>query len=118
MRSFSRARVPAITTKQWQRAVELVASKGAVLEPAQLRGATGMKLSAACSLILGFFEEHHADIFLLVFHCEAHPVTRRRYEDGFQPVPWMCPDCEQEIKTPDELRYELQAILRAPVRLV
>lgn len=119
MKSFSRARIPAITTKQWERASELFVNVGAVVEPAQLRSATGMKASAAWSLLLGVFEERHADLFLLVFHkCTDHYAAKRPYEKGFQPVPWTCPECELRVEDPDELRYDVQAVLRTSVRFV
>lgn len=119
MKGFSRARIPAITAKQWDRAKSLVVKAGAVLEPAQLRSATGMKSTAAWSLLLGVFEERHAELFWLVHHnCVAHPVVKRRYEDGFQPVPWQCPDCEENIENADDLSYELQAVLIRPIEFV
>jgi hypothetical protein len=119
MSAFSRARVPNITPVQWDRARELFQSEGERIEPAYLRNATGMHIDAAYSLILGIFQEKIADLYWLVYHhhhnCGDGNVAVRNYMDGFQPVPWVCPACEEEVTDESELQYELRAVLRSPV---
>ena len=116
MTVFSRARIPSITDQQWDRAGKLFRDEGVTIEPAQLKIELGLKRETACSLILGIFEEGQADLFFDVYHdCAEHPVKERKYMDGFQPVPWRCPECGQTVTNEDELRYELRAILRAPI---
>lgn len=61
-------------------------------------------------------EQHRADLNWLVFHGEHHATTRR-FADGFQPTPWRCPACEEEVSDPSELRYELQAVLTEAVEV-
>ena len=119
MSAFSRARIPDITLIQWTRARDLFERKGERIEPSQLRSAAGMHLDTAYSLILGLFQEQLADLYLLVFHtCEESNVAVRSYMDGFQPVPWLCPVCEEQVTDGAALNYELRAVLRAPVEFV
>jgi hypothetical protein len=116
MSVFSRARIPSITDREWDLAAGLFRQKGAAIGPARLRIEAGLKREVACSLLLGIFEEGQADLSFLVYHdCSEHPVNERKYIDGFQPVPWRCPECEQLVTNENELRYELRAILRAPI---
>jgi hypothetical protein len=118
MNVFHRARVPTIRDRQWSLLEPLFAGSGSTIEPAQLRSASGVKRTAAVALVLGLFEEHFADLFWLTYHCDAQPVARRPYGSGFQPVPWHCPECECIVDDASDLRYELQGVLRSPVKFV
>lgn len=119
MPRFSRARIPKITPAQWGRARGLFAEEGALVTPAQLRSAAGLRRDAAFSLILGIYEEKHADLYLLVYHtCSEAPVARRAYATGLQPLPWHCPYCDETVTKRSELRYELEASVRSPIEFV
>jgi hypothetical protein len=114
---FPRARVPGISPIQWKKAKPFFKDEGAKIEPAHLCSATGMDIDAAYALVVSVCKEDLADLYLLVMHsCVDHPVAERPYLDGFQPVPWKCPECETKIMKQAQLRYELRAVLRAPIK--
>lgn len=115
MKDFARSRIEGVTTTQWGRIERLCHSSGASLEETRLRSETGVTPKTALKIILSFGQEDVADLFWRVFH-EGHFATRRRYDKGFQPVPWTCPECEERIDDENELRYEMQAVLRTPLR--
>ena len=47
-----------------------------------------------------------------VYHrCTANPVACRDFEKGFQPTPWVCPECDEYVTSPDELTYDLLCIV-------
>lgn len=117
MKEFARSQITEVTPQQWVKLERLCRSAGAKLEEAQLRSATGMSPKVALKVILRVAEQDGADLYWLVFH-DDHFATRRRFDRGFQPVPWRCPDCEDVIEDEDELRYEMQAVLREPLRFV
>jgi hypothetical protein len=115
--TFPRTRVPGITPLQWKRARRLFAEEGANIEPAQLCSATGMNVDAAYALVLSTYAMKLADLFILVKHsCCEHPVAVRPYKKGFQPVPWVCPECGEKVSRQSELGYDIRAVLRSPIR--
>lgn len=105
-----------LTERQWEHLAPFVAKTGASLEVRFLGSATGMRYSTANELIVSLHRDGVADLYRFVYHvCAEVPAGRRRFENGFQPVPWMCPECEEEVVDSGELQYALQAVLLRPL---
>ena len=117
MKEFSRTLIADVTSAQWKRLATLCGKSGTRLEEAQLQSATGIAPKAALRFLLLVAEEGSADLYLLVFH-DGHYATRRKFSSGYQELPWECPECEETIEHEDELRYEVQAVLRDALEFV
>ena len=46
-------------------------------------------------------------IWVIYHECADHSVGTRLLSDGFPPIPWTCPDCEEVVIDPEALLYEL-----------
>ena len=104
-----------IKAREWKKLEPLVAEEGTVLDVPFLRRATGMTRTKATALLLLMRMTDVAALFLMVYHCTEEPVAKRSFENGFQPLPWRCPDCDEEVVNRESLRYEAQAVLRRPL---
>jgi hypothetical protein len=104
-----------IMAREWKKLEPIVAEAGAVLDVDFLRRETRMTRTKVTALLLLMHMNGAATLFWLVYHCSDDPVAKRRFENGFQPVPWRCPDCDEEVVHRESLRYEVQAVLRRPL---
>ena len=119
MARFSRGRIPNISPAQWTRASRLFRSEGSVVEVAQLRAAAGLRRDSAYALIMNMFAQGHAELFTLVYHgCSEAPVDSLAFSEGLVLVPWRCPHCDELVTDEHELRYGLQARVRAQIEFV
>ncbi len=87
-------------------------------DAATLCSAGGLEYETGFAALLLLGKWGVADLYFLVFHtCVDHAVDDRPYAEGFQPVPYVCKECERQVTEPEDLRYAIQARTRGPLRI-
>lgn len=119
MTEFPRHRVPAITPEQWEalgryinhdRPLRTVTAEA--LAEAAGKDADVAVIEACTALMFDLYKIGAVSLWLSVWHprcTDAGPVARRRFDEGFQPVPWTCPRCKRCVGHRDDLRYQFEA---------
>ena len=63
------------------------------------------------ALLLALHSKGVLKLEWLVYHrCRPEPVTRRAFNLGFQPTPWVCPHCRLNVHDRDSLTYALDCL--------
>ena len=115
-RVFRKERIPAITAPQWVRIAEVLAEPDRGFMPHDIGNRCTLSYTLAHALIIGLASDGLAKNEWLIYHgCSEAPVGTRRFEDGFQEVPWVCPECQEEILDVKELSYDLRCIPKGPI---
>lgn len=78
--------------------------------PHQIAVKLGILRSQAI-LILSLLEAEEATVNrLLIYHnCAEAPVDSMPYGIGFPSLPWICPNCEHEVNSYEELDFDFIA---------
>ncbi len=77
--------------------------------PHALGNQCSVSYAAANAIAVALIVDGMANGYLLVFHsCEAFPVQRRQFAQGFVRTPWRCPGCDDVLDSEGELRYALE----------
>ena len=73
---------------------------------------TGLSFEDALVAAMLLSRRKKASRLWSIYHeCSEHRVSSRPFSEGFQPVPWRCPDCQREVIDPNALTYELNFLL-------
>jgi hypothetical protein len=104
---------PTITESEWQR-ISSIFSKPQNIMPHALGVQSGIKFSLARAFLISLSNENLASIRTCVYHgCVECPVDIT--EDYPAYIPYICPNCEEEVTSPKELSYDITAITTAPI---
>lgn len=110
-------RMERMSAAEWIRATELLASTRAVsvasdsvkadLEPHKL-----------LALLMTCEDDGLCSLHYQIYHdCEDHPVATRKHEEGLPEFPFPCPECEQDIKSPSEIRVDVESWAPESIRI-
>ncbi len=111
--------VEGVDTSTWQQlGVLLMQNRGRGLMPHEMANRLGIHRHPVMAMILVLGRSQLVKRRYCVYHeCSEAPVSFRDFEDGFQPTPWVCPECEVEVTHPDQLRYDLLCVVPAHLEL-
>lgn len=109
--------VEGVDASTWRRlGALLMAHRGKGLMPHDIANRLGIHRHPVMAIIIVLGRQSLVKRRYCIYHrCSEAPVDYRDFEDGFQPTPWVCPGCDEEISSPDELRYDLLCLV--PQRL-
>lgn len=114
-----RASVTGVDASTWHRVgLLLTQHRGAGLMPHEMANRLGVHRPIAIAIAIALGRQGLVKRRYCIYHvCSEAPVDYRDFEDGFQPTPWVCPECEEEISRPDELRYDLLCLVPVDLEL-
>ena len=100
--------LPAMTPQQMERLGHYFRAPRTTM-PHTIGNASGVPYTTATAVALLLYTQEAGRLKWLVFHsCAEHQVAHRDYASGFQPLPFLCPECEQVVTNPDDLHYMLE----------
>lgn len=105
--------VEGVDANTWRRlGALLMQHRGGGVMPHEFSNQLGLHRSPVLAII---YELGRRDIVkrrYCVYHqCSEAPVHYRDFEEGFQPTPWVCPECDKEVTKSEELRYDLLCVV-------
>jgi hypothetical protein len=108
-----KAAIPSIAGSEWERLNCVLRDlRGHGFMPHDLANRAGLRYRTALAVAHLLGERMAVDRTLCVYHvCAPHPVAYRKFQDGFQPTPWECPECEELVVRSDELTYDIRCTL-------
>jgi hypothetical protein len=78
--------------------------------PHQIAVRLGIVYADALSVLALFESSGLTTNFLLIYHhCSEAPVDSMRSGTGFPKIPWICPHCEEEVVSAEDLRFDMLA---------
>jgi hypothetical protein len=87
--------------------------------PHELAVYLGIKRSQADAILIALDARDLCDMRLLIYHnCSDAHVDSIQFGIGFPSLPWICPECGQEIRSYDDLNFDLMALVPEPVEFV
>ena len=90
----------------------LMQHRGEGLMPHDMANRLGVHRPPVMAMIIVLGRQALVKRRYCIYHrCSEAPVAYRDFEDGFQPTPWVCPECDDEITSPTELRYDLLCLV-------
>lgn len=104
--------IPSIAESEWTNLAAALAELRARergFMPHELANRAGLTYRAALAVAHVLGDRHAVERVWCVYHtCAPMPVAYRPFEEGFQPTPWECPECEMEVLSPEELTYDIR----------
>lgn len=87
--------------------------------PHQLAALLGVQYHFALLIFTIMKDNNLCELKLLIYHtCEQAPIAALPYGRGFPDIPWSCPHCELEVKSLEELSFDIMAIVADAVEFV
>ncbi|NJR19829.1 MAG: hypothetical protein HC785_32010 [Calothrix sp. CSU_2_0] len=88
--------------------------------PHQLAVWLGIEYSEAIAVLSVLEAQGLCEMKLLIYHnCEPEvPVGAIPFGKGFPDLPWICPNCQQNIDNYDELSFDSMAIFKQQIEFV
>lgn len=79
--------------------------------PHQIAVMLGISYSDALGLLIELEDNHLCEMKLLIYHsCEPDvPIASMPYGQGFPQLPWLCPNCDNEVDNMKDLRFDFMA---------
>jgi hypothetical protein len=104
---------PFLSPAEFEKLTNLFSDPPRDIMPHQLAVRLGIDLKKATLIITTLSDEQITNNFLLIYHvCDNEmPVGSIGFGEGFPPLPWSCPNCEEEVDTYSELNFDLLAKL-------
>lgn len=105
--------VEGVDAQTWDRVGSLLMeNRGGGLMPHAFSNFLGIPRAPVMAIIFVLGRKKLVQRRYCIYHqCSDAPVDYRDFEDGFQPTPWVCPECEVEIFDPDDLTYDLICVV-------
>jgi len=115
---FPKDAVSGITPDEWEHLASHF-EVGRDIMPHVLGASIGIEYRPARALLLALGMFGLAENYLYVYHvCTEAPLKARKLSEGFEPLPWTCPYCEQSVVSRSELRYDLVCRPTVAIRFV
>jgi hypothetical protein len=111
-----RRKLPGIGREEKRRACAIF-NDGARLMPHQIAHAVGINYWQALGIVVATESAEAAKLLLLIYHsCEPDiPVASGPYGVGLPSLPWLCPNCGEEVETYNDLGFDFEAELLADI---
>ena len=120
MKRFTRGtRLIALAERDWRRAVRALEEFDPT-EPFSLAyqsAVIGLGIPELLAILGALYEDDICELFLLVYHCEEHPIMTRAWSAGMPCAPFACPECERPNIPARELSFDVRAQLVDWVRM-
>ena len=86
--------------------------------PHQIAVRLGITYSEALTILVKLEGDGLCEMKLLIYHrCEPDiPIAAMPYGQGFPQLPWLCPNCDEEVEDNKELLFDFIAIAFQPIQ--
>ena len=86
--------------------------------PHQIAVRLGITYSEALNILVKLEANRLCEMKLLIYHqCEPDiPISTMPYGQGFPQLPWLCPNCGEEVEDYKELSFDFMAIAFQPIQ--
>ena len=100
-----------MSDKEFERFNEILSGFCADLMPHQIAVQLGIDLSRSILALSILSEKGISENLLLIYHnCDPSKVVEAiPFGKGFLKLPWICPDCEEEVSTYSDISFDLMA---------
>jgi hypothetical protein len=94
-------------------------SANSKLMPHEIATSIGLTLPQAHAILIVLASVGLCENRLLIYHiCAEVPVGSIAFGIGFPALPWICPECGEELNSYDDMTFDLIAIAKEPIEFI